>query len=70
MPTSSPSSDNLISLALAADRCGVQPKTLRRWIAEGRLTGYRMGPKLLRVDTAELDRLAAPIPTAGSTPAA
>ena len=31
--------------------------TIRRWITEGRITGYRIGPKLLVVDLDELDRM-------------
>ena len=49
----------------AASYCGVSPKTIRRRIASGDLTGYRMGPRLLRVDLNEVDdRLLRPLPTA------
>jgi hypothetical protein len=41
-------------------------KTIRNWIAAGRLTGYRVGPKLIQVDLDELDRLIRPVPTAGN----
>lgn len=54
------------SIADAAEFAGVNPKTIRRRIADGSLTGYRMGPRLIRVDLAELDALLRPIPTAGS----
>jgi excisionase family DNA binding protein len=53
------------SIAAAAERLGVCTKTVRRWIAEGRLTGYRVGPTLIRLDAAEVDALLRPIPTAG-----
>lgn len=53
-----------ISIAEAADYLGVSTKTIRRYIAAGRLTGYRTGPRLLRVDKTELDALLRPIPTA------
>jgi hypothetical protein len=39
-------------------------RTLRRYIAHGRLTGYRVGPRLIKVDLNELDAMASPIPTA------
>lgn len=52
-------------LAVAADEYGVSVKTLRRYIASGRLSGYRMGPRLIVVDLDELERLMKPIPTAG-----
>jgi excisionase family DNA binding protein len=53
------------SVATAAEQYGVSEKTIRRWIATGRLTGYRVGPRLLKIDLDELDDLARPIPTAG-----
>ena len=44
-----------ISLAEAAEYLGVSTKTVRQLIADGRLTGYRLGPKLIRVDIDEID---------------
>lgn len=52
------------SLNEAAERVGVSTRTLRRWIAAGRLTGYRVGPQLIRLDPAEVDALLRPIPSA------
>lgn len=52
----------LATLSDAADYARVNPRTLRRRIADGSLTGYRMGPRLVRVDLNELDALLAPIP--------
>ncbi|MDQ3465211.1 MAG: helix-turn-helix domain-containing protein [Actinomycetota bacterium] len=54
-----------LSLDDGADRAGVHKKTLRRWISSGLLTGYRAGPRLIRVDADELDTFLQPIPTAG-----
>lgn len=52
----------LVSLAEAAARYDVNPRTVRRRIADGTITGYRVG-RLVRVDLAELDRaLVRPIP--------
>ena len=45
------------SLADAAERTGVSTRTLRRLIAAGALTAYRLGPRILRVDSADVDRL-------------
>ena len=56
---------HLIPLSEAADRASCSVKTLRRRIADGSLTGYRFGPKMLRVDADELDALMRPIPTVG-----
>ena len=41
-------------------------KTLRRYIAAGLITGYRVGPKLLQVDLDEIDELVRPVPTVGN----
>ncbi len=54
------------SIAEAADLVGASTKTIRRRIADGTLTGYRMGPRLIRVDLSEIERVLAPIPTAGN----
>jgi len=53
------------TIAVAAEYVPCSPKTIRRRIADGSLTGYRMGPRLIRVDLNELDALMRPIPTAG-----
>jgi excisionase family DNA binding protein len=47
----------------ACERLGVTDKTLRRWIAEGRLTAWRLGPKLVRLDRDDVNELLRPIPT-------
>jgi excisionase family DNA binding protein len=53
----------------AAQYVGVHTKTIRRAIAAGRLTGYRLpGSRLIRVDMNELDAVMSPIPTAGGGP--
>lgn len=44
----------------AADYAGCAPKTIRKWIAEGRITATRpvaSGSSRLRIDTASLRRL-------------
>ena len=51
----------LIGLQEAADRCGVHYRTIRRWVADGRLDAVRVGPRLLKVDAAELARVMAPV---------
>ena len=56
---------HLLTLAQAADSLAMDEKTIRRYIATGRLTGYRIGPRAVRVDADEIDSLARPIPTAG-----
>ena len=54
----------LVALKDAAEYASVSPKTIRRRIADGTLTGYRLGPRLLRVDLNELDAQFRPIPVA------
>jgi excisionase family DNA binding protein len=60
----------LDSIQNAAAYAGVSTKTIRRRISDGSLTGFRMGPRLLRVDLNELDAMLRPIPTAGGHRAA
>ena len=55
----------LASLAKAAAYVDTSPRTIRRAIADGRLTSYRFGPRTLRVDLNEIDAVLRPIPTAG-----
>lgn len=54
------------SLAQAAERTDVSIKTLRRRIAAGDLPAYRYGPKVLRVDPNDIDKLMRPLRTARS----
>lgn len=60
------SSRRLRKIQPAAEYADVHPRTIRRRIADGSLTGYRFGPRVLLVDLNELDALLRPIPTAGS----
>lgn len=53
------------TIAEAAERIGVHPKTLRRRIAEGKLPAYRLGHQIVRLNPADVDALLRPIPTAG-----
>lgn len=52
------------SLAQAAERTEVSIKTLRRRIATGQLRAYRYGPRIIRVDPHEVDKLMRAIPHA------
>jgi excisionase family DNA binding protein len=51
-------------LKTTSEQYGVSERTLRRYIAQGKLTGYRFGPRIIRVDLDEVDALLTPIPTA------
>ncbi|MGB8385196.1 MAG: helix-turn-helix domain-containing protein [Dermatophilaceae bacterium] len=48
------------SLAEAAERTHVSVRTLRRWIAQGRLNAYRAGPRLLRINPDDVDAMMRP----------
>jgi excisionase family DNA binding protein len=54
------------SLAEAAERTGLSTKTLRRCIASGMLAAYRSGPRVLRVDPDDVDRMMVRLPTVSS----
>ena len=54
------------SVASAADYARVSAKTIRRRIADGSLPAHRLGPQLLRIDRADLDRLFRPVPAASN----
>jgi excisionase family DNA binding protein len=58
-------SRELVSTLTAAKRYGISEKSIRRYIAQGLITGYRVGQGgLIRVDLVECDaRLLTPIPT-------
>lgn len=44
----------------AAEYLGVTDRTIRQMIADGRLTGYRSGKRLVRVDLNEIDEAMRP----------
>jgi excisionase family DNA binding protein len=44
-----------VKLTEAAEYLGVTPRTVRQMVADGRLTGYRSGTRLVRVDLNEVD---------------
>lgn len=64
-----PTARRYASLADAAEYVGCSERHLRRLIARGDLTGYRLG-RLIRVDLDELDALLKPIPAASGGNAA
>ena len=51
----------LIGLQQAADRCGVSYRTVRRWVADGRLNAVRVGPRLLKVNPEHVEALLQPV---------
>jgi excisionase family DNA binding protein len=57
MSTQTQDKPGRVSLRVAAAHVDVHPDTLRRRIAERKLAAYRMGPKLIRVDLADVEAL-------------
>jgi excisionase family DNA binding protein len=45
----------------AAEYANVDPKTIRRWISQGRLKAFRYGSRVIRIDRDSLQKLARPI---------
>lgn len=48
----------MVTLQQAADMVGVHERTIRNWMAAGRLEGFRVGPKLLKFRRADIEKLA------------
>lgn len=61
-----PGRREMVSIPQAAEYAGVCTRTIRRYISAGRITGYRLGPRLIRVDLNELDDILRPM--AAATP--
>jgi excisionase family DNA binding protein len=55
--------DPRVTLREAGARYGVSTRTLRRWISSGILPAWRVGPRMIRVQPADVERLAHKIPT-------
>lgn len=61
----SPRSRTWTTVEGAAGYLDCSVRTIRRMIARGEITGYRLGSaRMIRIDVAELDDLAQPIPSA------
>jgi excisionase family DNA binding protein len=52
------------SMDRAAQLANVSTKTIRRRIADGSITGYRFGPRVIRVDLDEVESLFKRMPAA------
>lgn len=60
-----------ITVTEAAEWLDVAPKTVRKWIAAGRLAAVRPGPRIIRIPVLELERLVEPVgPAAARDPVA
>jgi predicted site-specific integrase-resolvase len=52
--------DDLITVGEAADLAGVDPKTVRRWYREERITKYVTATKRVKVSRTEIVKLVTP----------
>ena len=55
-----------ITITQASRRLGICEKTCRRWIADGTLVGFRIGPRMIRLRADQVDAIARPVPNARS----
>lgn len=54
-----------ITITKAAAQLDCDVITIRRWISQGKLRGYRVGGKMIRIRQDDLDQFIRPIPTVG-----
>jgi excisionase family DNA binding protein len=52
--------DGFVSVAAAADYLGVDPRTIRNMLHDGRLRGYTLGHRTLRIRLSEIDAAMSP----------
>jgi excisionase family DNA binding protein len=62
VPQPPENTDDLLTVKQAADRCGLSPVTIRRYINRGILPAKRYGPRLWRIRAGDLDKIATPGP--------
>ena len=51
------------TIGQAADFLGLTERSIRRYIADGKLPAFRLGEKQIRIRVADVDTLLVPIPT-------
>lgn len=62
MATPTPAAgDGMWSITAVAEHLDVSPEVVRRWISRGELRAYKYGPKLIRIDPADVRRMGRPI---------
>lgn len=49
------SDTKLITLTEAADRLGVEMTTVRRWVRQGKLPGFKLGGRTYRIKASDVD---------------
>lgn len=56
---------DLMTVTEAADLLRVHPRTIGRFIEDGRLPGYQVGGKIIRIRRSDVEGLLTRIPSAG-----
>jgi excisionase family DNA binding protein len=51
----------LVGIPKSAEILGVDARTVRRYIASGKLPAVRVGPRLIKIDVADLEALLVPV---------
>lgn len=62
MTRQKPDAGPFVSQETAAERWDVSVDTIRRLIRDGKITGYRLNGRIIRVSVAEVDAAFRPIP--------
>lgn len=60
---------DLLTTAEAANLLNVSPVTISRWVKQGRLTAYRIGPRVVRIRRGDLEALLHPASPVEAPPA-
>ena len=64
-PSAAADGRRFASVEASARYLGVSVTTVRRYIAAGELTAYRLGTRLLRIDLDEVDAVLRQVPASG-----
>jgi len=54
---------NYLSISEFADEFDVSEKTIRNWISDGVVRAVRIGPRMIRIEATELDRIVTRVTT-------
>lgn len=57
------SQPHYVTMSSAAERWSVSVDTIRRMVSTGKIEGFRLNGRVIRVDLAEVDACFRPIPT-------
>jgi excisionase family DNA binding protein len=52
--------DKLVSIAETADYLGVNVRSVRNMLYDGRLKGYKLGPRVVRIRLSDIDAALTP----------